>query len=1072
MGAGMGNIGVPPQALSVTGFSAGWKGVPVEEAMNAAARSDAPVAVYEGWIEANPDSPLLWAAWFNLGVVLAQTGRPVEAARAYETTLALQPSLHSAAINLGLLYEGAGQPEQALAVWTRALQPDEARVALQIQQGRVLESTGRLDEAEELFGRILRADPAQSDVLHHWLHLRQKTCQWPVLPPGPEGAAMLQGSGPLGIMALTDDIGLQREAAAAWVTRKTQPAPRRLAPKRPYGHARIRIGYMSSDFCRHAMGYLITGLFEQHDRARFEVYGYCTGRDDGSALRQRILASFDHVRFIREVSDEQTAEMIRADEIDFLIDLNGITDGSRLPALRWRPAPLQATYLGFVGPIPLPELDYTLGDDVIIPPEHEAEYGHKMLPVGPFYQANDDKRGIGPKLTRADEGLPEDRFIFCCFSKHYKITAEMFAAWMEILRAVPHGVLWLAEDNGFSQTNLVAAARAAGVAPERLIFSPRTDPDRYMSRLALADLFLDTFPYNSGTVASDALRMELPLLTLSGRAYASRMALSLLHALGAKRGITTNFADYARHAVALANDVEAYREYKALFTGAAWQRSLGDTARFTAGFEAAIEKEVRGAEATRVVSARAAACFAEGLAHMAAGRAGAGVGALRLACVLQPDFADAHAELGVAFIGLGRWGEAVVSLRAAVALAPGAGLVWINFGNALMQAGLFEEALAAARVALLLAPKGGLVQATLGALLVELGDAPAALELCREAVAAEPKLAAAWFNLSHAAKALNLSDEAEEAIRRAIALQPDNADYHFHLAHLLLLAGRLAEGWEEYEWRWTLSNFRYPGCAQPQWMGEDIRDKTILVGVEQGLGDIVQFARYLAPLAQRAKRVLLLATPPVRRLLGGIPGVELVGSVEEQGFDVHCPLLSLPRGFDAVPAKVPYLSAPVRKYLPGAGLKVGLVWAGNPATMRDRFRSPGLAAVMPLFDVLGVEFFILQMGPGRAGLDGVALPANVHDLGAEIGDLADTASIMAGLDLVISSCTAPLHLAGALGVTGWGMIPFAAHFTWGLGAEETDWYPSLRLFRQEAPGLDWSGVVARLAEALGAWARD
>lgn len=1066
----MGIIDLPVQTPPATEIAVPLEGVPVENILNAAAHAEAPAALYEAWIAANPDSPVLWVAWFNLGVVLAQAKRPAEAAQAYQAAIALQPNLHAASVNLGLLFEAAGQPEQALSIWQRALQPDEARITLQTQLGRLLETMNRLDEAETVFSRILQIDPSQHDVVHHWLHLRQKTCQWPVIPPGPRSRALLQSSGPLGIMALTDDIELQREAAGTWVKRKTSPAPRRMAPRRPYGHARIRIGYLSSDFCRHAMGYLITGLFERHDRTRFEIYGYCVSRDDGSALRQRILSAFDHVRLVRELSDEQLAETIRADEIDFLIDLNGITDSSRLAALRWRPAPLQATYLGFVGPIPLPELDYVLSDSVIIPPEHAAAYSATPLPVGPFYQANDDQRTIGLPLTRAEEGLPEDRFVFCCFSKHYKITEDIFAAWMEILRAVPRGVLWLAEDNAISQANLAAAAEAAGVARERLIFSPRTDPDRYMSRLALADLFLDTFPYNSGTVASDALRMELPLLTLCGRAYASRMALSLLHSLGAQRGIATTLEAYVRTAVSLATDQSAYRRYKALFTAEAWHATIGNTARFTAGFEAAIETTVRLAEAQPSLDPDAATCLAEGQRHLAAGNVTQAVTALRRAFILQPDFAEAYAELGGLLVGQQRWPDAVSALRVAIKLAPGDVLARINLANALMHLGEFEDALASAQTAQQLAPRHGLVQSTLGALLLELGDAPAALALCRQAVTEQPELSSAWFNLSHAAKTLNLIGEAETAIRSAITLQPDTAEYHFHLAHILLLTGRLSEGWEDYEWRWHLPGFQALACAQPQWMGEDLAGKTILVCVEQGLGDIIQFARYLPLLAQRAAKVLVLATQPTRKLLSGIAGVELVSNLEEQPFDVHCPLLSLPLAFgttlQTIPAHVPYLSASHHPPLPGKGLKVGLVWAGNPATPRDRFRSPGLQAVLPLFEVPGVEIFILQMGPGRAELAGRELPAHVHDLGSEITNLADTAAIMTGLDLVISSCTAPLHLAGALGVPAWGMIPFAPHFTWLLGGDETPWYPTIRLFRQDAPGTDWSGVVGRLAAAL------
>lgn len=565
------------------------------------------IALYEQWIgAADGKSPMLFAAWFNLGVLFSVVGHQVNAAVAYGNALALKPDMHGAAINLGLLLEGADQPEQALAIWKQAVQPDETRVALDIQQGRLLEKLGRFDEAERILQRVLAMDPTQLDVIHHWVHIRQKSCQWPVTPsnlPGLPAEQLLQRSGPLGILALTDDIDIQRAAAAAWIARKTAPAPLRMAPIKPYPHhQRIRIGYLSSDFCSHAMSYLITELFERHDRDSFEVFGYCSSQDDGTKLRERVLASFDHCRIIRALTDEQAAQLIRDDEIDVLVDLNGITDGSRIQVLRSRPAPIQASYLGFIGSIPMPELDFLLCDTVVIPPEHQAAYQPQPLPVARIYQANDSKRTTGRKLSRTEAGLPEDSFILCCFSRHYKITEQMFTAWMSILRQASHAVLWLAQDNPHSQANLLAAAKNAGIAPSRLIFTERADPDLYLSRLGVADLFLDTFPYNAGTVASDAIRMRLPVLTLCGEAFASRMAASLLHAANATQGITTSLPKYVAAAVRLANDPAEYGRYKALFTEQAWGQGIGDIATFTKEYEATWRRVVAEAKTAAVTS--------------------------------------------------------------------------------------------------------------------------------------------------------------------------------------------------------------------------------------------------------------------------------------------------------------------------------------------------------------------------------------------------------------------------------------------------------------------------------------
>jgi predicted O-linked N-acetylglucosamine transferase (SPINDLY family) len=555
----------------------------------------AEVLFYQEWIAANPGAPLLFAAWFNIGVALGRLGDKNNSVIAYHNALVLRSSFHAAAINLGLSLEAMGQTEAALETWQNALQPQDARTALLIQRGRLLERTGRLDEAEDVLGGLLVSDPHQPDVIHHWVHLRQKMCLWPAVAPARTGLStpdLMRLCGPLGLLALTDDVELLHGNAAGWLERKILPMPTRLSPPGGYRHDRIRVGYISSDFHRHAMSYLIPEVFELHDRARFEVYGYCSTNEDGSYLRQRVMGAFDHLRIIRHLTDEDAAELIRRDEIDILIDLNGITDGTRLQLLRCRPAPVQATYLGFIGSVPLPELDYLFCDDFVIPPERHGAYSPAPLSIGPIYQANDTKRLIGPPLTRAEQNLPEDAFVFCCFSNHYKITEEMFAAWLAILQRTPGSVLWLSTDNQWSQRHLADAAGRAGVRPERLIFAPRTSAEMYTSRLRLADLFLDTFPYNAGTIASDAIRMNLPLLTRCGRSFSSRMAGSLLTAVGATDGIAGSIEAYVEKAVQFATDPAAYAAYRAHFAGDVWRETIGNVERFMEGYERALARIV------------------------------------------------------------------------------------------------------------------------------------------------------------------------------------------------------------------------------------------------------------------------------------------------------------------------------------------------------------------------------------------------------------------------------------------------------------------------------------------------
>lgn len=563
------------------------------EGLRAEGRPAGAAALYKAWLGRRPAAPEACVAWFNLGVVLAAEGDAAQAATAYGNALLLRPDLHQASINLGLALEAQGKPAEAMAAWRRALPQPELRQTLHNHVGRMLEGQGRLEDAAAEYRASLLVDPDQPDVQQHWAHLRQRMCRWPVLQcdlPGLPEASLAMNVGPLAALAMFDDPARQRDVAAAWIARKVPPAPERLAPSAGYAHDRIRIGYLSSDFCRHAMSYLIAEVLERHDRGGFEVFGYCTSPEDGSDLRARILAALDHHVPIGALSDEAAARRIRADEIDILVDLNGLTRGARLGVLRWKPAPVQATYLGYIGPVPLPELDWLICDEVTVPPGAEADYAPAPLRLPGCFQANDSRPPELPPVSRTAEGLPEEAFVFCCFSHHYKVTPQIFEAWLAILERTPHGVLWLVDDGPASRQALTGRWTARGLAADRLIFAGRVDPARYRARMALGDLFLDTSPYNAGTIASDALRMGLPLLTLAGRAFAARMATSLLTAMRLPECIATDLEDYVGRAMALAHDPGRHAALRAAIGGEAWARSLGDGAGFTRRLEEAYRR--------------------------------------------------------------------------------------------------------------------------------------------------------------------------------------------------------------------------------------------------------------------------------------------------------------------------------------------------------------------------------------------------------------------------------------------------------------------------------------------------
>src|ERR1700722_13467087 len=508
-----------------------------------------------------------------------------------------------------------------------------------------------------------------------------------------------------------------------------------------------------------------------------------------------------------------------------------------------------------------------------------------------------------------------------------------------------------------------------------------------------------------------------------------------------------------------------------------------------------------------------------GTTHLTLGRREEAVGFFRQAIAIDPRNAMAHSNLGKALQDLGRIDEALATFRVAIDLRPDDATINVNhaaalmekqawsdalaathraiasqpdnimahanMGTILMHLGRYDDALTACHAAIARRPRDVMTLTSLGGAMLELGALTEAAALCRDAISLDRNLPDAWFNLSHTLKALNQLQEAEFAARQAIALRPDSPDFHFHLAHILLLRGDMTVGWAEYQWRWRLPDFAWASNmaalrSKPLWAGEDLRDRSILIYTEQGLGDIIMFARYLRLVAERARQVFVAVQSPMRRLLTSVARITVV-SIDDDPlpvFDVQCPLLNLPGVFatmlDSIPATVPYLRSPSIDQARWCGapttnlVRVGIVWAGNPATPRDRFRSPGLANILPLFEVNGVEFIILQIGSGRDDLNTTPLPVHVIDPTSQISDLADTAAIMERLDLMISSCTAPLHLAGALGVPTWAMIPFAPYFPWLLDRTDTPWYPTMRLYRQQQPGRDWSDVIDLISADLAA----
>jgi predicted O-linked N-acetylglucosamine transferase (SPINDLY family) len=584
----------------------------------AAGQGAAAAELYGAWL-ARGAQPLAHIVHFNHGTVLSGLGREAEAEAAYRAALAVAPGFAPALLNLGHLLERRGETEAALGAWrevhtttaatTSAPPALDHRLHALNNSARVLETERRYPEAEALMRTSLEHKAGQPDVLQHYVHIRQKQCAWPHYQPVGEVSPnqFLLGTSLLATMGMNDDPAVQLLAAMRFVQDKV---PRPPAVPLHMTHAahgaartgRIRIGYLSGDLHMHAVGLLTPELFELHDRSRFEVWAFCWTPESANpvfqAQRQRILKAMDHHVRLAGVDDHTAARLIVEAGIDVLVDLQGLTSGARPGILVQRAAPVQVSYLGLPGTSAVPGIDWMLADRYVMPPELLPYCTERPIYLPHCYQVSDRQRAVASTPDRARYGLPADAFVFCSFNNNHKFTPEIFGAWMRVLQQVPGSVLWLLADNDTARENVLAAARAQGIEDTRLVFAPRVAPAEYLARFQLADLMLDTFPFNAGTTASDALWMGTPIVTLSGRSYISRMAGSLLGAVGLPDLITTSLADYERLAVALGRQPARVTSYKRYLAEQGRRSPLFDLPQIVRDIEAQFETLALKARAT------------------------------------------------------------------------------------------------------------------------------------------------------------------------------------------------------------------------------------------------------------------------------------------------------------------------------------------------------------------------------------------------------------------------------------------------------------------------------------------
>lgn len=543
-------------------------------------------AAMDDFREALAREPTYARAWSNLSRAQREFGLPNDALASANRALTSAPADPGALTNCGCALWDLGRREEALACYERALQSSPDFPPALSNMASALQDMKRDSDAVGPLERLLAVAPHWKHARANLLWSRMRCCDWSGYDA--EVSALLEsvaaGSNvvdPFQLLSMSDSATLQLACARVYARSEFSGPTTVSAPLRSLHRDRIRVAYLSADFRQHAVAFLLAGLIERHDRERYEIVAVTLRPVEQGPLGRRLERAFDRTIDVSRANDAHAAEQIRQLELDILVDLGGYTAGSRTGILTRRPAPLQVNYLGYPGTLGIEAWDYIIADDYVVPDALTGAYGEQVVRLPDCFQVNDAARHrSGDPPTRAEEGLPHEAFVYCCFNNLYKVVPALFDRWMRILRARPGSVLWLIADNVRAVENLRREAQQRGVEPARLVFGRRLSYERHLDRIALADLFLDTLPFNAGTTASDALWAGVPVLTCSGQAFAARMAGSLLRTVGLPELIVPDLDTYEATALRLAEDTEALGALRARLAANRYANALFDTDRF------------------------------------------------------------------------------------------------------------------------------------------------------------------------------------------------------------------------------------------------------------------------------------------------------------------------------------------------------------------------------------------------------------------------------------------------------------------------------------------------------------
>jgi len=559
-------------------------------ALHAIGRGEEALADLQHVIETRPD---VVDPYSLRGNILLEGKSPAEALPDFERAIELQPGVAGHHYNRGIALKDLGRFEEAIASFDAAITIDPAFGDAFVHRGWAQRESKQLGAACASLDRALTINPDYPYLFGLRLQIKMARCDWSRFGAELDELRQRVEQGRKAIPAfpallLLDSARLHYLAARTYVADAFPSlASRGAVGRRPPGD-RIRIGYFSPDFRKHAVAFLIAELFELHDRKRFEIIGFSCGPDTRDGMRERIERAVDRFVDIRGLTDAQAAAAAQEQRIDIAVDLAGFTTHARTGIFSRRAAPIQVNYLGYPGTLAADYYDYIVADRTTIPAEDFPYYTEKVVWLPDSYQVNDRKRTVADRqFTRQELGLPPDAFVFCCFNNSFKITPGDFASWMRILAAVPRSVLWLLEDNADASSHLVRAAQSCGIGAERLVFAPRMPMEEHLARQRAGDLFLDTLPYNAHTTASDALWVGLPVLTRMGRSFPGRVAASLLRAAGLPELVTTTPEQFEARAVELATGPAELDRIRHRLQANRAKAALFDTPRFARHIESA-----------------------------------------------------------------------------------------------------------------------------------------------------------------------------------------------------------------------------------------------------------------------------------------------------------------------------------------------------------------------------------------------------------------------------------------------------------------------------------------------------